>query len=62
VDEVLGAHAPGDQVVVRYESRGGSFEQTVTLTQDPELSASLVGGGGGAEQVAFREGWRGVGG
>jgi predicted metalloprotease with PDZ domain len=59
VDEVLGAHAPGDQVVVRYESRGGSFEQTVTLTQDPELSASLVESG--AEAVAFREGWRGVG-
>jgi predicted metalloprotease with PDZ domain len=59
VDDVLGAHAPGDQVVVRYESRGGSFEQTVTLTQDPELSASLVESG--AEAVAFREGWRGVG-
>ncbi len=59
VERLLGARAPGDTVVVRYQSRGDDFETTVSLAEDPTLAGRwLPEDGLTAEQATRRAAWR----
>lgn len=59
VERLLGTRAPGDSVLIRYQSRGDDFETTVPLAEDPTLAGrwlpedSLT-----AEQARRRAAWR----
>lgn len=54
---VLARHRPGDAVTVRFESRGETYEATLTLMEDPALAAALAQGGGTGQQIAARAAW-----
>ncbi len=59
LDRLLGRHAPGDSVEIRYESRGSTLTERVSLIEDPALAGRwLPDGTVTAEQAAFRAAWK----
>jgi predicted metalloprotease with PDZ domain len=62
LDAIIAALSPGDRVELRYESRGGSFTETVTAGADPALAGRWTPDGlATPEQRAFREAWKTAG-
>lgn len=58
VDGVLSGLRPGDDVTIAYESRGGRFEESVTLGADPTLAGRWIPDGMASEdQRALRAAW-----
>jgi predicted metalloprotease with PDZ domain len=61
IDQILGAHKPGDVLPIRFVRRAGErVEATVTLDEDPRVEVVAVEKTGGSlttEQAAFRKAW-----
>jgi predicted metalloprotease with PDZ domain len=59
VARLLSAHGPGDAVSIRYESRGGVYEETVSLPADPALVGRWIPADSvGPSEAALRAAWR----
>lgn len=57
LEAILAAHGPGDEIGVRFESRGEVFDVAVTLVEDPTLAAGLAEEATEAE-AARRAAWK----
>ncbi len=57
-EAILAAHGPGDEIGVRFESRGEVFDVAVTLVEDPTLATGLTEEGATEAEAARRAAWK----